>query len=270
MRIFIDSANLEEIEQAYKWGIADGVTTNPSLMKKVVDEKENINFQGYIKQILNIAKGTPVSLEVTETTAKGMIEQGKKLFELFNPVANNVCIKIPINPAFKDKDETHFAGIEAIKELSKLNIPTNCTLIFTSEQAFLAAKAGATFVSPFAGRVDDHIRSNNQLEFNKEDYFPAEGLEKENKLLEDNGIFSGIDLVQQCVQILNEYNLQTKVLAASLRNTRQVREAALVGSDCATLPFSVIKDMLKHPKTYEGIQKFTNDIIPEYVNLTKN
>ena len=270
MKIFIDSADLEEIKQAYEWGIADGVTTNPSLMKKAVDKRDNINLQEYIKQILIIAKGTPVSLEVTETTAARMIEQGKKLFELFNPIAKNVCIKIPINPAFKDENDTHFHGIQAIQKLSKLKIPTNCTLIFTPEQALLAAKAGATFVSPFAGRIDDYIKINNEINFDKKDYFPMDGLEKENKLLEDNGIVSGIDLVQQCVEILQNYDLKTKVLAASLRNTRQVREAALVGSGCATLPFSVIKEMLKHPKTYEGMQKFTADIVDEYVNLTNN
>ena len=134
MKIFIDSADIDEIKQAYKWGIADGVTTNPSLMKKAVDDRkqqgEELDLETYIKEILKLAEGTPVSLEVTELTAEGMVRQGKALYEKFNPVANNVYIKIPINPAFKDGDATHFDGIIAIKELTKENIPTNCTLIF--------------------------------------------------------------------------------------------------------------------------------------------
>ena len=273
MRIFIDSADLDEIKQVYQWSIADGVTTNPSLMKKAVDKRkkygEKINLQSYLTQILKIAKGTPVSLEVTETNAKGMIKQGKKLYQLFNKVAKNVYIKIPVNPAFKDEDPTHFDGIIAIKELAKENIPVNCTLIFTPEQALLAAKAGATFVSPFAGRVDDYIRKKNNIKFEKTENYPAEGVEKKGNFMQDNGIVSGINLVEECVHVLKSYGLKTEVLAASLRNPQQVREAALVGADIATLPFEVIKKMLKHPKTYEGMQKFTEDIVQEYVKITK-
>jgi len=238
-------------------------------MKKAVDKHKNVNLKQYITKILKIAKNTPVSLEVTETSAKGMIAQGKKLYKLFNPVANNVYIKIPINPAFKDADKTHFAGVEAIKALSKAGIPVNCTLIFTPEQALLAAKAGAAFVSPFAGRIDDFIQKNNKIKFDKTDYFPMEGKEKGKTTLNDNGIVSGIDLVAQCVEILDGHGYKTEVLAASLRNTRQVREAALVAADISTLPFSVIQNMLKHTKTYEGMKNFTKDIVPDYVKLTK-
>lgn len=269
MKIFIDSADIDEIKQAYAWGIADGVTTNPSLMKKAVEKRqakgENLDLKQYISDVLQVAKGTPVSLEVTKLTAEKMVEQGKKLFELFNPIANNVYIKIPVNSAFTDIDKTHFDGIIAIKELSKLGIPINCTLVFTPEQALLAAKAGATFVSPFAGRIDDLIRTNSDVKFEKTDYYPLDGQEGK----EDNGIVSGIDLVQQCVQILRYYEMRTEVLAASLRNPRQVRDAALVGADISTLPFSVIENMLKHIKTFEGMQKFTADIVEEYVQLTE-
>jgi len=273
MKIFIDSADLGEVKQAYSWGIANGVTTNPSLMKKAVDKRkkagQKLNLKSYITEILKVAKGTPVSLEVTETTAKGMVKQGKALYKMFNPVANNVYIKIPINPAFSEKDETQFDGIKAIKELSKSKIPVNCTLIFTPEQALLAAKAGVAFISPFAGRIDDFIRDRNKIKFDKSEYYPAQGRVFKEKMLHDNGIFSGIDLVRQCVQIMKRHELKTKVLAASLRNTRQVRESALVGADIATLPFSVIKDMLKHFKTYEGMHKFTKDIVKDYVKLTR-
>jgi transaldolase len=273
MKIFIDSADIDEIKQAFEWGIADGVTTNPSLMKKAVQKRvdvgQKLDLTKYITQICQMAKGTPVSLEVTETSVNGMVAQGVSLYKKFNPVAKNVYIKIPVNPAFADGDVTHFDGIKAIKKLTSLGIPTNCTLIFTPEQALLAAKAGASFVSPFCGRIDDYIRSQNKVKFNKTDYYPKDGAVKGNTLLEDNGVVSGIDLVQQCVEILQYYELPTQVLAASLRNPRQVRDAAIAGSHISTLPLGVIQDMLKHHKTYEGMKKFTEDIVPEYVNITR-
>jgi transaldolase len=271
VKIFIDSADLDEISKAFAWGIADGVTTNPSLMKQAIDKRkgQNLNLDAYIKKILKLAKGAPVSLEVTETSKEGMIQQGLALFKRYNHVAHNVYIKIPINPAFKEGDPTHFDGIAAIKYLTKKKIPTNCTLIFTPEQALLAAKAGASFASPFAGRVDDFIRMNNKKKFDKTAYYPMDGMKNKSRILEDNGIVSGIDLVAQCVEILEHYGLKTKVLAASLRNPQQVREAALVGAHISTIPFLVIGNLLKHPKTYEGMKKFTADIVPEYVELTK-
>ena len=181
MKIFIDSARLDEIQQAYSSGIIDGVTTNPSLLKKAVeklqDAGEKITITDYIKKILTVAKGTPVSLEVTETSSEGMIQQAKKLYKMFNPVANNVYIKIPVNPSFPDQKGKDFDGIKTIKTLSNLGIPTNCTLIFTPEQALLAAKSGANFVSPFAGRIDDYIRDQNDIKFKKSDYFPSDGWE---------------------------------------------------------------------------------------------
>ena len=270
MKIFIDSADINEIKQAFEWGVCDGVTTNPSLLKKAVDARssEKLDLKEYIKQLLSIAKGTPVSLEVTELSAKGMIEQGKRIFDMFNAVAGNVNIKIPVNPALKNDDTTHFDGIQAVKALSALGIPVNCTLIFTPEQALLAAKAGAAYVSPFAGRIDDLLRKKAGMKFEKTDYFPADGIEQGEAMLEDNGILSGIDLVEQCIDILDIYEFDTEVIAASLRNPQQSREAALAGAHIATLPFGVIRDMLKHPKTFEGMVQFTKDIVPEYVKIT--
>ncbi len=273
MKIFIDSADLNEIKQGYAWGVADGVTTNPSLLKKAVESRiasgESLDLEKYINQILEVAQGTPVSLEVTETTAEGMITQGKKIYERFNPVANNVYVKVPVNPAFKDEDNTHFDGIIAVRSLTEAGIPVNCTLIFTPEQAMLAAKAGAAFVSPFAGRIDDNLRTLAGMTFDKTAYFPADGMAVDDRIIDDNGIYSGIDMVEQCVQIIEEYGFNTEVLAASLRNPRQVRESALAGAHIATLPFGVIVDMLKHFQTFDGMAKFTNDIVPEYVELTK-
>jgi transaldolase len=242
-------------------------------MKKAVDARHKkahrLDLQTYITEILKVAKGTPVSLEVTETTADGMIRQGLALYKLFNPIARNIVIKIPINPAFKDTDTTHFDGLRAIKALADKKIPVNVTLVFTPEQALLAAKAGATYVSPFAGRMDDYIRKRNRITFEKTDYFPWQGMWKGKKPYDDNGVVSGVDLVWKCSQILKHYGFKTKVLAASLRNIRQVREAALHHADAATLPFSVIQNMLKHTKTYEGMAKFTKDIVPAYVRMTE-
>ncbi len=273
MRIFIDSAKLEEIEEIYSAGIADGITMNPSLIKKAVDamkEKgEEIDMEQYIEKILLTAKGTPVSLEVTEYEYEKMVEQGEKLFKRFNPVANNVYIKIPVNPSFEGEQGREFEGIKAIEALSREGIPVNCTLIFTPEQALLAARAGARFVSPFAGRIDDFIRKNNNIPFEKRDYFPAYGWNENGKILEDNGIISGIDLVRQIVEIFKKQDIKAKVLAASLRNPRQVREAALVGADIATLPYKVIKELLVHYKSQEGMRNFTEDVIPEYGDITK-
>jgi transaldolase len=270
MKIFLDSADLDEIKQAYSYGIIDGVTTNPSLIKQAVDVRvasgTKINMREYVKEILKVAKGTPVSLEVTETSEAGMLRQARKIYKMFNQVAKNVIVKIPVNPTFNGHD-VHFDGLKVIKQLSKEKIPVNCTLIFTPEQALLAAKAGAKYVSPFAGRIDDFIRIDNKIKFEKSDYFPAEGIEKKNDILDDNGIISGVDLVSQIVDVLKEY--KTEVLAASTRNPRQVRECALVGADIATLPFGVIQEMNKHFKTEEGMQKFTKDIVMEYMDLLK-
>jgi transaldolase len=269
MKIFIDSADLNEITQFYEWGLADGITTNPSLLRKAVDKRKGtkLDLESYLNAILEVAKGTPVSLEVTERDAKGMIAQGKKLFKRFNKVAGNVYIKIPINSALNETEE-QFAGIEAIKALRKEKIPINCTLVFTPEQALLAAKAGANFISPFAGRIDDLIRKKAGKKFEKTDYYPAGGAGSGESMLEDNGVVSGVDLVEQCVHIIKHYGLKSEVLVASLRNPRQVREVALVGADIATLPFGVVKEMLKHEKTFEGMNNFTEDVVKEYVELS--
>ncbi|MEF8847563.1 MAG: transaldolase family protein [Candidatus Thermoplasmatota archaeon] len=273
MKIFIDSARLDEIEEAYSYGIIDGVTTNPSLLKKAVNKiqetDKEITIEEYIKKVLRVAKGTPVSLEVTEYTADKMIEQAEKLYKIFNPVADNVVIKIPVNPTFKDNKNKNFDGINAIRNLSSKGIPVNCTLVFTPEQALLAAKAGAKFVSPFAGRVDDYIRNNNGIDFEKHDYFPAEGYRTEEGFLHNEGIFSGIDLVEKIMGIMEIYEMETEVLAASIRNVRQAREAALAGADVATLPYKVISKLLIHYKTQEGMKRFTEDVVPEYAELTK-
>ena len=273
MKIFIDSARLDEIEQSYSYGIIDGVTTNPSLIKKAVaklqESGEKITMKDYIIKILTIAKGTPVSLEVTETTSEGMIKQAKKIYKMFNPVANNVNIKIPVNPSFPNEEGKDFEGIKTIKNLSKAGIPVNCTLIFTPEQAFLAAKAGAKYVSPFAGRIDDYIRNQNNMSFEKTDYFPAEGWKKKDNMLDDNGLVSGIDLIAQIKEVFENYNIKSEIIAASIRNVRQCREAMLIGADIATLPFVVVRDLLVHYKTQEGMKKFTEDIVPEYAELIK-
>jgi transaldolase len=266
LKIFLDSADIDEIKQAYEYFLVDGVTTNPSLIKNMLDKKkEKLDLEIYIRTILKTAKGTIVNLEVTETDADKMYEQGRRLYKFFNHTAKNVCIKIPVNTATSN-DQKQFEGLKAIRLLSKDKIPVNATLIFTPEQALMAAKAGAKFVSPFAGRIDDFIRDQNKTKYVKTDYFPADGL-KDAQIKDDNGIFSGIDLVQKCVEILKMHKFNTEVIAASLRNSRQVREAALVGSHISTVPFSVLKELLEHQKTFEGMKKFIEDSVPEYANL---
>jgi len=273
MKFFIDSADIDEIAKAKEYGVLDGVTTNPSLIKKAVERRkkkgEKLDLQSYIKRLLRTARGVPVSLEVIGSTYEDMLAEGRRLFGLFNPVAKNVLVKIPINPAFKKTDPTQFDGLRAIKQLAKERIPVNTTLIFTPEQALLAAKAGAAIVSPFAGRIDDLIRERAKVAFDKHDYFPAAGMKKGAKVLEDNGVVSGIDLVSQIVDIFDTYDLKAEVLAASLRNPRHVREAALAGAHIATVPFSVIQDLLKHEKTREGMAKFTKDVVKEYEQLLR-
>ena len=275
LKIFIDSSKLDEIQKVKDYGLLNGVTTNPSLIKEAIEEIKsrsgNVDIREYIKEILLVSRGVPVSLEVIGTTYNDMVEEGTRLFEIFNPVAKNVYIKIPVNPSMEEKSGKDFDGIRAIKSLSDKKIPINSTLIFTPEQALLAAKAGASFVSPFAGRVDDYIRSVNKIDFKKEDYFPFSGLEKNGELLEDNGIVSGVDLVTQIREIFDNYGMaQVKILAASIRNARQVREVALAGADIATLPFNVIEGLLSHYKTREGMEKFMRDVVPEYKDLLKS
>lgn len=272
MKYFIDSALLSEIEYVYRTGLCDGVTMNPSLVKKAVDEinqkGDQTNLEQYIKKILKIAKGTPVSIEVTETeSAETMVEQAKKIFKKFNGVAKNVVIKIPINPSFNETGEKDFEGIIAIKELKKKRVPVNCTLIFTPEQALAAAKAGATFVSPFAGRIDDFIRKELEIEFNKSDYFPAEGIRANDKVFDYKGVVSGVHLVEQCVKIFRENKIKCNVLAASIRNARQLRECALVGADIATMPFNVFVEALRDKLTFEGMKKFNDDTPAEFKKI---
>jgi transaldolase len=270
IKIFVDSGKLDEIKKAKEYGILDGVTTNPSLIKASVEEEKNLNIdiKSYINKILTVAKGVPVSLEVIGNTYEDMLEQGKLLYKMFNPVAGNVYVKIPVNPCFKKDSNNNFDGIKAIRVLSDISIPVNCTLIFTPEQALLAAKAGAKFVSPFVGRIDDYIRLRNNIEAPKYSYYPSKGLEKEGIVLEDNGIVSGVELVAQIRKVFDNYKIKdTKLLAASIRNPRQVREVALAGADIATIPLLVIDKLLIHYKTQEGMRRFTEDVVPEYEKL---
>jgi len=303
MKIFVDTAKLNEIKEACSWGIVDGVTTNPSLIKKAVDAEKlqgkNVNMTDYIKEILiTVGEGKPVSLEVISLTSKEMIREGMLLYEKFNPVAQNVAIKIPINTSINNSLLGNYEGLKAIKKLSGQGIPINCTLIMTPEQALLAAKAGASYASPFCGRVDDYIRKKLGISFSKGDYFDSELIERiaddnfeehledyfsgeidaiyqDKRIKEaanlgkDNGIESGVDLVRSIVTIYLNYGIKTEIIAASMRNARQVREIAEAGAHIATIPFAVIEEMIQHPKTREGIERFSADVVPEYRELFK-
>ncbi|MBN1292688.1 MAG: transaldolase [Candidatus Latescibacteria bacterium] len=273
MKLFLDTASLQEIKEAISWGIIDGVTTNPSLIKKAVialrevDEQEDI--ESYIKKILATAgRMCPVSLEVAGLTADEMTEQGILLYEKFDQVAGNVVIKIPVCTINSKGEGGIFDGITAIKNLTEERIPVNSTLIFTPEQALIAAKAGAEYVSPFAGRIDDRIRRQAEMSFEKNDYFPATGIyDEDNNFLTDFGLVSGVDLVSQIAKIFQQYKMECEIIAASIRNPIQAREMAAVGAHISTVPFSVLKAMAQHPGTVDGIDAFTGDLVKEYLGL---
>lgn len=290
MKIFIDTAKLEEIKEAISWGIVDGVTTNPSLIRAAIeDEREKgreVALADYVAEVCRVAgKGRPVSLEVLSQTSDQMIEEARTLYARFNPIARNVVIKIPVNTYTGEGTATDYEGLKAINKLGK-QIPINATLAMTPEQALLAAKAGATYVSPFAGRVDDYIRENLGISFGKYDYFDFGLLERvaekmigerlgscedipsaylrgreETDRWRSEGSRSGAEVVKQIVTILRKYGYKTEVIAASIRHPRQVREVAEAGADIATIPFEVLQAMLKHPKTEEGVKKFYADAV---------
>ena len=210
MKFFIDTANVEDIRKANDLGVICGVTTNPSLIAK-----ERTHFNEVIKEITSIVDG-PISGEVKATTvdAEGMIKEGREIAAI-HP---NMVVKIPMT----------VEGLKAVKVLSAEGIKTNVTLIFTANQALLAARAGATYVSPFLGRLDDISTA-------------------------------GIDLIQDIVQIFDNYGLETEIIAASIRNPIHVTDCALAGAHIATVPYNVIVQMTKHPLTDAGIEKFQKD-----------
>ncbi len=208
MKFFIDTADINEIREANAMGILDGVTTNPSLMAKT-----GRDFTSVVKDIVAEVNG-PISLEVTATDVDGMMAEAKKLAE-FSP---NVVIKVPLTEA----------GLVVTKKLSEENIRTNVTLCFSPTQALLAAKAGATYISPFIGRLDDIANV-------------------------------GMDLIEQIRAIYDNYGFDTEILVASVRNPVHVRDAALIGADVVTIPFNVIKQLAKHPLTDIGLEKFLKD-----------
>jgi len=208
VKLFIDTANLDEIKTAQSWGILDGVTTNPTLLSR-----EKGNFRDILRSICDIVNG-PVSGEVVSLDAEGMINEGKALATIHS----NIVIKIPMT----------LEGLKAIKSLTAAGIRTNTTLVFSPLQALLAAKAGTTFVSPFVGRLDDihHV---------------------------------GMDLVSQIVTIYENYNYESEVIVASIRNPLHIVEAAMFGAHICTIPFSVLQKMVKHPLTDSGIKRFLED-----------
>src|SRR3954454_2588905 len=208
MKIFLDTAEIEEIRTAARWGVLDGVTTNPSLYAKVGGSYEDI-----LKQICDLTPG-PVSAEVVAEDVEGMLREGRA----FAKLAPNIVVKVPMSEE----------GLEAIYRFAEEGIKTNCTLIFTANQGLLAAKAGASLLSPFIGRLDDI----NQ---------------------------DGMDVIRELVSIVDVHDLDTEVLAASIRHPRHVTDAALLGCHVATLPFKILQQMVHHPLTDKGIVTFRQD-----------
>jgi len=208
MKLFLDTADIDEIRIAARWGVLDGVTTNPSLYAKVGGSYEDL-----LVQICGITAG-PVSAEVVAEDVPGMLREGRA----FAKLAPNIVVKVPMSEE----------GLEAISAFADEGIKTNCTLIFSANQGLLAAKAGASLLSPFVGRLDDI----NQ---------------------------DGMDVIRELVSIVELHGLETEVLTASIRGPRHVTDAALAGSHVATLPFKVLKQMVHHPLTDSGIVQFQKD-----------
>lgn len=208
MKFFIDTANINEIKEAAALGILDGVTTNPSLVAK-----EGKDFRKLLDEILVVVNG-PVSAEVISTDYEGILKEAHELAKIHH----NIVIKVPL---IKE-------GLKAVRTLSLENIKTNVTLCFSPSQALLAAKAGATYISPFVGRLDDISHD-------------------------------GMELISQIVQIYKNYNYKTQVLVASIRHPLHLVEAALMGADVCTMPFSVIDKLFNHPLTDLGLEKFLSD-----------
>lgn len=208
MKLFIDTANVDEIKQINSWGVLEGVTTNPSLIAK-----EGRDFKEVVEEIANIVDG-PISAEVISTQAGGMVEEARDLAQIHH----NIVIKIPMT------DE----GLKAVKALSKDGIKTNVTLVFSLSQALLAARAGATYVSPFIGRLDDIGQE-------------------------------GMDLIRDIVELYAIHGIETQLIAASIRSVLHVKQAALAGADIATIPYNIFKAMVSHDLTDRGIEKFLQD-----------
>jgi transaldolase len=213
MKIFVDTANLDEIRELATWGIVDGVTTNPTLVAK-----SGRSFKEIIDEIFEIVDG-PISLEVVSEKADDMVKEAKSLVsKIDQKFRKNIAIKIPMTPE----------GLKAVKVLTKEKIKTNVTLIFSANQALLAAKAGASFVSPFIGRLDDIGQE-------------------------------GMLIIEDIVDIFYNYDIETEVIVASIRHPIHVIEAARIGADIATIPPGVIKKMVNHPLTDIGIKNFLSD-----------
>jgi transaldolase len=209
MKLFLDTAEIEEIRTVHAWGVLDGVTTNPTLFAKT----KGMTYDEVLKHICGITSG-PVSAEVVAEDVEGMLTEGRH----FAKLADNIVVKVPMS-------ET---GLEAISRFKAEGIKTNCTLIFTANQGLLAAKAGASLLSPFVGRLDD---------INEE----------------------GMTVIRELSEIINYYEYDSEVLTASVRHPRHVTEAALAGSHIATLPFKVFQQMVRHPLTDKGIVQFRKD-----------
>jgi transaldolase len=209
MKLFLDTAEIEEIRTVARWGVLDGVTTNPTLFSKIKGK----TYDEVLQEICGITSG-PVSAEVVADDVEGMLKEGRH----FAKLADNIYVKVPMS-------ET---GLEAMNRFRAEGIRTNCTLIFSANQGLLAAKAGASLLSPFVGRLDD---------INEE----------------------GMTVIRELVEIVNFYELDSEVLTASVRHPRHVTEAALAGSHIATLPFKVFQQMVRHPLTDKGIVQFKSD-----------
>jgi transaldolase len=268
LRIFLDSGDLDEVREAVSWGVVEGVTTNPTLIREAISRRPGADLAGYVEELLRAAgPGRPVSLEVMGTRSADMVREALHLYEKFNPVAGNVVVKVPVNT--RGVEDGDLEGVRAIRELSSSGVPVNATLIMTPGQAVLAALAGARYVSPFLGRVDDYVRSALGIPFSKGDYLNVRSLRiwLESRVASgdraaadvNSGILGGSELVAAIRRTFDVQGLRAEIIAASIRNPRQAEESLEAGAHVVTAPLGVILGMLRHPKTEEGVRIFAED-----------
>ena len=290
MELFIDTADLEEIRQAKETGLLNGVTTNPTLIAKALaslrEKGKRKTEKEHLLDIFGIVGDLPVSVEVVGftpeeasnyksvvITADRLIREGEEKWQTYSGNGRKPVIKIPVCPAYGPEQSAVFdAGLKAIARLSEQRIPINTTLIFSPEQALAASWAGAEYVSPFVGRVDDKLAEMAGMKKKKEEYFPREGVkDSKGETVHMDGIVSGTDLVGKIVRIFENYAADARILAASLRNTRQVSEMMEVGADIATLPYEVFQRVVQgrpvHELTFKGMQGFSKDAADAYLAM---
>nr|AIF18666.1 Transaldolase superfamily protein (talA, talB) [uncultured marine group II/III euryarchaeote KM3_83_G03] len=275
MKFFINTADIDEIRDADSYGVLDGVTTD-TISLKMAKVKHNFeDIKKYLKDIMKILGDRPITIMVTGTNQEDIRAELLRIVKLFKKQANLV-VSIPVNPSTDEDNKNSLDSIKLIREFSKEGLRINASLVMTPEQALLAAKAGASYVSIAAGRLDDYIRETKigmieGKDFEQKDYFPAEGwISEKGDFIDDAGITSGVEVLEQTALVLKNYNLNAKIIASDARNSQQIRQFALVGVDGVSLSLDMIKQLNIHNKTMKGVREFSGEALPEYKEFLKD